>query len=527
MSEMATGQSVFELRGITKSFPGIKALDDVSFDCRAGEVHALAGENGAGKSTLIKTLSGVYQADEGSVHLLGEEVHFTHPLQSIEAGISVIYQEFSLLPDRSIAENIFLGREPVRWGFIDHARMREETNEILTMFGDQHQLHADKLVGELAVAEQQMVEIAKAISLDARVIVMDEPTAALNEQECEILFALVETLREQGRSIVYITHRMREIQRLANRVTVLKDGCVAARFDHVPEADKVVRAMVGRDIGNFYPDPAKADEIGAVALSVEGGGNASLSQISLGLRAGEITGFAGVQGAGRNALAQALFGITPFTEGAVHINGKPVSFASPRDAIRSGLVMLPGDRKSEGLALMQSVENNGMISPRAFSSMFGSPKQTAHGNVQDMTAAFYALDLRAAHYGVEITSISGGNQQKAIVARWLALAPKILIFVEPTRGIDVNTKAGIYHRMRELAREGAAIMVISSDLPEVLGVSDRILVMNAGRIVAEFGRDASEQDVMHAATDDDLLNNPALGIVTQSPEVTSSEGALQ
>ena len=492
---------VFALEHIEKRFPAIKALDDVSFACNAGEVHALAGENGAGKSTLIKILSGVYQADAGRILLGGEPVRFAAPLDALRAGISVIYQEFSLLPDRTVAENIFLGREPVRrLGRLDHARMRAETERVLAMFGERRRFTAGTLVGELDVAEQQLVEIAKALSLDARVIVMDEPTAALNEAECTLLFELVDRLRAQGRAIVYITHRMPEIRRLADRVTVLKDGKVAAAFDAVPAAGVIVNAMVGRDIGDFYPDPPAAGP-GPVRLAVRGGGNDRLDGIDLDLRAGEIVGLAGVQGAGRTALAHALFGLSPFERGTVTLGGEPVRLASPREAVRRGVVLLPGDRKAEGLALMQPVIDNAMLAARAFSPSTGHPDRTRHGTRQDMVEAFGAIDLRAASVDVPIGSLSGGNQQKAIVARWLAMSPGVLLFVEPTRGIDVNTKAGIYHRMRALADDGAAVLVVSSDLPEVLGISDRVVVMANGRITAEFGRGASEAEVMHAATD--------------------------
>jgi ribose transport system ATP-binding protein len=489
---------VFELRGIDKSFPGVKALSGVSFASRAGEVHALVGENGAGKSTLMKTLSGVYQPDAGEILLDGVPRRFARPLEALEAGIGVIYQEFSLLPDRSVAENVFLGREPARFGWLDRRRMRAETERVLELFGAVRRFGVDTRVGDLDVAEQQMVEIAKALSREARVIVMDEPTAALNDAECALLFDLIARLRDQGRSIVYITHRMPEIQRVADRVTVLKDGAVAARFDHVPDPDRIVQAMVGREIGQFYPPAGGAP--GPVRLSVRGGGNARLSGIDLDLRGGEIIGLAGVQGAGRTALARALFGAAPLQTGAMRLDGAPVRLTDPRAAIRAGIGLLPGDRKSEGLALSQSVLDNGMLSPRAFAPLHGSPERTPHGDVAAMAGRFDALDLRAAHYGQPVGALSGGNQQKAIVARWMALAPRVLLFVEPTRGIDINTKAAIYAEMRALAEAGAAVLVVSSDLPEVLGVSDRVLVMQDGRIVAELPRGASEVEAMSAAT---------------------------
>lgn len=493
---MPGDREVFEMRGISKTFPGVRALDDVGFRCRAGEVRALVGENGAGKSTLMKVLSGVYEADEGSILMEGSEVRFRHPVESLAAGISVIYQEFSLLPNRTVAENIFLGREPTRRGLLDGRRMREETRAALSLFGVGHGIEPDSLVAELGVAQQQMVEIAKAVSLAAKVVVMDEPTAALDENECEVLFSIIDRLKARGTAVVYITHRMREVNRLADTVTVLKDGKVAAEFDYVPEPGVVINAMVGREVEDFYPPAATAEEVGAPLLVLRGGGNARLQDIDFELRAGEITGFAGIQGAGRTALVAALFGLAPFTRGTVTLAGKEVRIGGPRDAIRAGLVLTPGDRKAEGLFLMQSALDNGMAGLRAFTPLTGAGRT---GEAR-MAGLFDKLDVRAAGYGQEVQFLSGGNQQKVIIARWLALEPKVLVFIEPTRGVDVNAKAGIYRLMRELARGGAAIMMISSDLPEVLGVSDRILTMREGRIVGEFRRGVSEAEVMAAAT---------------------------
>ena len=491
---------VIEMAHISKAFPGVKALSDVSFACHAGEVHALVGENGAGKSTLIKILSGVCVPDAGNILLNGQPVAVKHPVESLRAGISVIYQEFSLLPERTVAQNIFLGRETLRNGMLDMAAMRAETRRVLDLFGAGARVSPDAFVSDLDVATQQMVEIAKAISLDARVVVMDEPTAALNEAECEVLFQTIDKLRERGTAVIYITHRMREVARLADRVTVLKDGEVAARFDTPPVPEAVVRAMVGRDIADFYAPPATEAEIGDVVLAVQNAGNAVLRNISLEVRAGEIIGFAGIQGAGRVALAMAIFGQMPFTSGSVTLNGDNANFSRPRDAIRAGIGLLPGDRKAEGLVLMQSVRDNGMLTARAFGNLTASHKSNAHASVASMDSLLDRMQVKAASYEQDIKFLSGGNQQKAIVARWLALKPKVLIFIEPTRGIDVNAKAGIYHLMRELARQGTAIMMISSDLPEVIGAADRILVMRSGSIVAEFANGAAETDIMLAAT---------------------------
>jgi ribose transport system ATP-binding protein len=372
--------------------------------------------------------------------------------------------------------------------------MRAEARRVLDLFSVH--IDPDTPVSDLDVASQQMVEIAKAISMNAKVVVMDEPTAALNEQECQILFDTVDRIRAHGTAIIYITHRMREVTRLADRVTVLKDGEVAAQFDRNPAPETVVRAMVGRDIADFYAPPATPDEIGDVVLSVRGLGNARLRDITFDLRAGEITGFAGIQGAGRVALAMALYGAAPVTSGTIALEGREVRFGSPR----AGIGLLPGDRKAEALLLMQSVRDNGMLTARAFDHLWSGQNATAYADLSTMDRLLDRMDVRATSYAQEIRYLSGGNQQKAIVARWVALEPKLLIFIEPSRGIDVNAKAGIYHLMRDLARAGAAIMMISSDLPEVIGAADRILVMRAGEISAEFPRGATEQEIMLAAT---------------------------
>ncbi len=492
--------SALEMRNISKQFPGVKALDDVSFSCRTGEVHVLVGENGAGKSTLIKVLSGVHGADSGTLLIDGNKVHFTHPVDALQAGVSVIYQEFALLPERTVAQNIFLGWEPRRGLFIDNAAMRGATGQALSVFGVDHGITPDSRVLDLSVAQQQIVEIAKAISLDANVIVMDEPTAALDDTESEALFATIDRLRDRGTAIIYITHRMREVTRLADRVTVLKDGKVANSYDTLPRTEAIVHAMVGRDIGDFYPPPATDSEIREPVLSVRNGGNNRLTDINFELRAGEITGFAGVQGAGRQALAMALFGVEPFDRGTVLLDGEEVRFTNPRAAIRAGVTVLPGDRKAQGLLLMQSVRDNGMIATRALSGMFHSQDRGHLSANADMNDLFERVDVRSAGYDREIRFLSGGNQQKVIVARWLAMSPRVLIFIEPTRGIDVNAKAGIYQLMRELAQGGAAIMMVSSDLPEVLGAADRTYVMHEGTIVEEFPRGIGEADIMMAAT---------------------------
>jgi ribose transport system ATP-binding protein len=490
----------FEMRGISKSFPGVRALADVSLAARPGEVHALVGENGAGKSTLMRVLSGVHRPDAGEMRMGGRPFAPRHPVEARAAGIAVIWQEFSLLPDRSVAENLFLGREPRRGWRLDRRAMREGAARALGVFGAGHGIDAGAPARDLDVARQQMVEIARAVSQEARVLVMDEPTAALDEAECERLFAVVDRLRAQGVAIVYITHRLREVARLASRVTVLKDGRASAAWDRVPPPPEIIAAMVGRDLETFFPPPARPGEVGAAALSVRGAGNARLRDIGFDLRAGEVVGFAGIQGAGRAALASALFGVEPFTTGTVTLDGRPALFRSPREAARAGLALLPGDRKAQGLLLMQGVLDNGMVAARAFGPMLGRPSRPPAADEARIEALFRSLDLRAGSLDDAVGTLSGGNQQKVIVARWLAMTPRVLVFVEPTRGIDVNAKAGIYAIMRGLARRGAAVMFVSSDLPEVIGVSDRILVMREGRLAGELGRGAAEAEVVAVAT---------------------------
>ncbi|MCR8725393.1 sugar ABC transporter ATP-binding protein [Frigidibacter sp. ROC022] len=488
------------MTGMTKVFPGVRALSNVDLTCHAGEVHVLAGENGAGKSTLIKILSGVYRPDAGKIVVNGQEAVFRHPLEALRAGISVIYQEFSLLPDRTVAQNIFLGREIHRRGRLDHAAMNASARQTLETLGVHGQIAPEALVSDLDVASQQMVEIAKALSLDPQVLVMDEPTAALNPTECAVLFEAVDRLRARGCAIIYITHRMHEVQRLADRVSVLKDGELSAHFDSLPEPSAIVRAMVGRDIDTFFAPRATSDQIGDVLLEVRDGGNARLDAINFTLRRGEVLGFAGIQGAGRAALGMALFGDTPLERGQVILRGQPVRITSTRDAIAAGIGLLPGDRKAEALALEQSVLDNGMLSARALARLLGSHRSNGFTNTGRMSGLLDKMEVRAPDYEVAIGSLSGGNQQKAIVARWLALAPEVLIFIEPTRGIDVNAKAGIYQLMRDLAIGGAGIILISSDLPEVLGCSDRIVVMRDGTVAGEFGPSPSETEVMELAT---------------------------
>lgn len=483
-----------EMVGISKAFPGVKALDAVDFDCAAGEVHAICGENGAGKSTLMKILGGNYHADSGQIRIGGTQVHFSHPREATLAGISIIHQELSLLPHRTVTQNVFMGHEKARRGWLDRNAMRQRTQILLERIGAT--VDPDRLVSSLTIAEQQLVEIAKALLLDARILVMDEPTAALDERDAQKLLALVGELRKQGVALVYISHRMPEVSAIADRVTVLKDGQkVWTRRRGEFSIGNIVTAMVGRDLKDFYP-AAPVSPPGASLVSVSGGGNSDLTNIAMNVRQGEILGVAGLEDSGKAALGRALVGDAPFETGEMSVKGQEARLTSPRQATASGIGYLPGDRKREGLALRQSVRDNAALTLRAMKSIFKAPERGACAPAA-LDRRLAQSDVRAADYGQEIAALSGGNQQKAIIARWLAQASDVLVFVEPTRGIDIAAKAAIYDTMRSFVDSGRGIVVISSDLPELIGVSDRIIVMHQGRISGELARGASEEDIMH------------------------------
>ncbi len=493
---MTTSALALEMRDISKSFPGVRALEGVSFDCAAGEVHAICGENGAGKSTLIKVLGGVYRPDAGAILIGGTERSFARPADARAAGVSIIHQELSLLAYRTVAENVFLGLEPTRWGRLDRGAMRLGTARLLQRLSST--IDPDTSAGDLSVAEQQVVEIAKALAFDARILVMDEPTAALDEVDAKRLLALVGKLRQQGVAIVYISHRMSELAAVADRISVMKDGrkVITAAASELP-TDRIVRLMVGRDLAEFYP-PRSQTPPGPPLLEIASGGNGVLAEIDLTVRAGEIVGVAGLEGSGKTALARAIFGDRPFERGTVSVAGVAREIRSPRVAIADGVGFLPNDRKRDGLALQRSPRDNVLLTLRAFAPALA---RAAGGAMSDSIAdgLLRRVDVRAARLDGEIRLLSGGNQQKVIVGRWLARDPKILIFCEPTRGIDIAAKAAIYHIMRDLASRGRAILLVSSDLPEIIGLSDRIVVMRGGRIVGACEGGASEEAVMALA----------------------------
>jgi ribose transport system ATP-binding protein len=485
-----------EMVGISKNFPGVRALDDVTFACAKGEVHALCGENGAGKSTLMKILGGAYQPDAGQILLDGRAVAFSHPVAARNAGISVIHQELSLLPHRSVAENVFLGIEPTRYGMLDRTRMRADSHRLLRRLGSLTSPDAE--AGSLSIAQQQLVEIAKALALDARILVMDEPTAALERTEASRLLELVKRLSAEGVTVVYVSHRMPEIQAIADRVTVLKDGrtVMTTTVAEAPIA-RLVRAMVGRDLVDFYP-PRAAKPPGPPALTIRAGGNQRLGNVDLVVRSGEIVGVAGLEGSGKTELGRAIAGDEPFERGTMEIAGKIVAPRHPRAAIDAGVGRLSEDRKREALLMQQSLRDNATLIQRAFAPSLGAPT-AAPMAVDETDGRLNRLDVRAASFEQEARQLSGGNQQKVIIARVLARNPEVLVFAEPTRGVDVAAKAAIYKIMRDLADRGRGILMISSDLPEIVGVSDRIVVMREGRVAGELPGGASEEAIMAIA----------------------------
>ncbi|MFF2643981.1 sugar ABC transporter ATP-binding protein [Streptomyces niveus] len=482
------------MQGVSKSFLGVRVLHDVGLDLQPGEVHALVGENGAGKSTLMKVLAGEHAPDTGTITLDGTAHTFSHPGQAQAAGIGIIHQEFALLAHRTVAENVFLGREPTRFGLVDRAAMERRTAELLAEI-DETGITPRTLVRDLSVARQQTVEIVKALASDVRVLVMDEPTAPLADHEVALLSALVRRLTARGLGILYISHRLGEVFDLSRRVTVLKDGrhvTTVRTADTTP--DDIVRAMVGRDLTAYYPPRARHDEIGDVTLTVTGGGNSRIRDIDLTLRAGEVVGIAGLQGAGRTSLARALFGAAPFTTGAMTVGGRPLRPSTPRQAIRAGIALVTEDRKTEGLALRQSVRDNALLVTRAV-AVRGRPPAG-----REVTALLRRVRLQSRGEDQQAQFLSGGNQQKVVIAKWLAAGPRVLLFDEPTRGVDVGAKAAIHTLVRELAREGLAVLIISSELPELIGMSDRIHVMSEGRLVGELPAGATEESIMRLAT---------------------------
>ncbi|OAR23048.1 sugar ABC transporter ATP-binding protein [Streptomyces sp. ERV7] len=492
---MSGPDDLLRVEGIRKAFPGVLALDGVDFALRRGEVHVLLGENGAGKSTLIKVLSGAHRPDSGRILVDGHEVRIHGAQDAERLGIATIHQEFTLVPDLTVAENIFLGRQPRRFGLIDRTRMEADAAVLLARVGVDVPPHAR--VRELGIARLQMVEIAKALSLDARVLIMDEPTAVLTSEEVDKLFTIVRSLRADGVGVVFITHHLEEIAALGDRVTVLRDG---RSVDQVPAStpeDELVRLMVGRGIDQQYP--RERPDVGAPLLSVRGlTRDGVFHDVGFEVRAGEVVGLAGLVGAGRTEVARAVFGADRYDSGEVEVLGARLPRHDVNAAMGAGIGLVPEDRKGQGLVLDASVQENlGLVTLRS---------ATRAGLVdrrgQRVAAARIAeeLGVRMAGLGQQVRTLSGGNQQKVVIGKWLLAETKVLILDEPTRGIDVGAKVEIYRLINELTASGHAVLMISSDLPEVLGMSDRVLVMAQGRIAGELpAHRATQEAVMELA----------------------------
>ncbi|MBA2597048.1 MAG: sugar ABC transporter ATP-binding protein [Chloroflexia bacterium] len=499
---------------VSKHFPGVLALQDVSLEVYPGEVLGLVGENGAGKSTLMKILSGVYQPDGGQITLDGKPTVLHSPRQAQDLGISIIYQEFNLMPNLSVEENVFVGREPNTGKFVRWRELRRQTEQLLDQLGVQ--LHPGAIVRDLSVAEQQMVEIAKALSLNARLVIMDEPTSALTDTEAAALFAIIRGLKERGLAVIYISHRLEEIFTICDRVTVLRDGQLAGELP-LAEAtpDRIVRLMVGRPLGDlFRPEEAErrlealAERSQAPVLEVRGLGRTGtvqdasalvLEDVSFSLRPGEIVGLAGLVGSGRTEIARAIFGADDYERGEILVDGQQVRVRSPRGAIHLGIGLVPEDRKLQALVLSLAIRENLGLSMLDRLSRFGIVRLGAERALARRMVD--ALRVRTPSIEQKVLNLSGGNQQKVVIAKWLALHPKILIMDEPTRGIDIGAKTEVHGLMHQLAADGVAILMISSELPEIVGMSDRVLVMRKGRIAGELARrDTTQEAIMALAT---------------------------
>jgi rhamnose transport system ATP-binding protein len=486
------------LRDISRSFGAVAALQHVQLDLYAGEAHALVGENGAGKSSLVKVLAGVHAPDTGTLTLDGKPLVFTGPADALAAGIAVIYQEPTLFPDLSVAENIFIGRQPLR-GLrrIDPDAMRAACRRLFSRLGVH--LDPDRPARGLSIADQQLVEIAKALSYDARVLVMDEPTAALSGVEVERLFTVVRSLRDAGAAVLFISHRFDEVFALCQRITVMRDGrWVSSDPAGTVTVDQVVRRMVGRDVSSLYP---KQDtEVRDPILEVRGLTRQGVFEdVTFTVHGGEIVALAGLVGAGRSEVVRAVFGVDRYDDGEVRVDGRRLPPGRPATAIARGLALVPEDRRQQGLVMELSVERNATLPRRWSLATFGILRRGAeYRSARDWTRR---LQVRAGRLSDPVSTLSGGNQQKVVLAKWLSTTPRVLIADEPTRGIDVGTKAEVHRLLSQLAADGVAVLMVSSELPEVLGMADRLLVMHEGRLVSVICRDdATEESVMFAAT---------------------------
>lgn len=503
---VGTAQPLLQMIGVDKRFPGVHALDDVSLEVRAGECLALMGENGAGKSTLMKIISGVYPADSGAILIEGQEVHPSNPHHAQMLGVSIIYQEFNLFPNLSVEENIFIGREPNRGGLVKRRALRADALTFLAQLGVN--LDSRAIVRNLSVAQQQMVEIAKALSLNARIVIMDEPTSALTENEAKALFRIIQGLKDRGLGVIFISHRLEEVFAICDRITVLRDGRNAGHLvTSEATSEEVVHMMVGRPLEALYAE-SPTGNVGPVILSARGlsrrgtakdASKVVLESIDLDLRAGEILGISGLVGSGRTELARAIFGADPIDEGHILLDGQPVRINTPQDAINRGIALVPEDRKTQALVLLLNVRENISLPNLSRLCRLGLVRRKEERTLAERFIK--ALRIRTPSQTQKVMNLSGGNQQKVVLAKWLAREPRVLIVDEPTRGIDIGAKAEVHALLRELADSGVAIMMVSSELPEIMGMSDRIVVMREGRIAGELQRsEATQERIMELST---------------------------
>lgn len=493
------GDYIVEMEHITKSFSGVRVLKDVSFRLRAGEVLALLGENGTGKSTLMKIMSGVYTRDSGTYRLFGKEQGNLTPKAAQGLGIEIIHQELNMCGHLTVAENIFLGREKKKGWLLDKSGMNAEAGRILQKLG--LDIDPAAVVGDLPVSRQQLVEIAKAVSSNAKIIIMDEPTSALTDKEIEDLFRIIRQLRSEGCGIVYISHRLDELQHIVDRVTVMRDGEYITSMDFKDvKMDELIRHMVGREVKEQFPRVrcSRGKKIFEVQNLKSG---KAVKNVSFVLYEGEVLGIAGLMGAGRTETTRAIFGADPLESGAVFLDGKQLSIRSPLDAIRSGIVLIPEDRKKDGLCVNLSVEDNlALTNMDQLCTRAGVLSEKKKKNLVD--AAIQNLKVKLAGSGVDAGTLSGGNQQKIVIGKWLARASRVIIFDEPTRGIDVAAKVEIYNLINQLKQQGIGIICVSSELPEIMGISDRIIVMCNGRITGEVqAEETTQQEIMTYATE--------------------------
>lgn len=493
-------EPIIRMEGISKAFPGVQALDRVDFEAYSGEVMALVGENGAGKSTLMKILSGAYMKDTGRIYIDGKRVEIQNPYHAQLLGISTIYQELNVTPNQTVAQNIFLGREIKRkgilgkLGFVDKKEMERRAKELLNRVGAN--IDPRELVKNLSVAQRQMVEIAKALSLEAKIIIMDEPTSALGPEEVEKLFEIIRQLKEQGIAIIFISHRLEEVFKIADRITILRDGkLVGVMSKDEATFDKVIYLMVNRPLGDMF----KKEEVskGKLILEVKNLRSAIIKDVSFSLYEGEILGIAGLVGSGRTELVRLIFGADPKISGEIYLNGEKVEIKSPEDAVKHGIGLVPEDRQNQGLILKMSVrENIGVTIIRKILKFLGFIDKNKLTEIAENFVK--RLNIKTPSIFEKVLYLSGGNQQKVVLAKWLASNPKILILDEPTRGIDVGAKAEIHAIMSQLAKIGIGIIMISSEIPELLAMSDRILVMSEGKVVVELPRSEATQEKIMA-----------------------------